>query len=84
MSDTWYRDPPDIPPYEDWQGKLWTVDGQCLNPDPPQPPTWLDEWPEDLQSVAFTAAVQLEFAETYQHELNRRLDEVLGVWPPPR
>lgn len=32
MSDTWYRDPVELPPYEDWRGNLWTWDGRCLNP----------------------------------------------------
>lgn len=41
MSDIWYRDPPDIPPYEAWDGSLWTWDGQCLNPvQGCEPPFW--------------------------------------------
>jgi hypothetical protein len=32
MSDKWYRGAEPIPPYEDWQGNLWTYDGVCLNP----------------------------------------------------
>lgn len=35
MSDTWYRDPPDLPPFEDGFGRRWTFDGRCLNPDYP-------------------------------------------------
>lgn len=30
MSDTWYRNP--LPPYEDPDGNLWTLDGVCINP----------------------------------------------------
>lgn len=44
MSDTWYRDPVNLPPYEDGSGKLWTFDGRCLNPDPPR--DRIDTWEE--------------------------------------
>jgi hypothetical protein len=30
VSDSWYRDP--LPPHEDFDGNLWTLDGICLNP----------------------------------------------------
>lgn len=44
MSDTWYRDPPTIPPYEAWDGTLWTWDGLCLNPvHTCEPPSWYHE-----------------------------------------
>ena len=32
MSDTWYKPADPLPPYEDWEGRLWTLDGVCLNP----------------------------------------------------
>lgn len=32
VSDTWYRSPAVLPPYEDWSGSLWTFDGILLNP----------------------------------------------------
>lgn len=52
MSDTWYREPTAIPPYEDWQGALWTWDGQCLNPVYGcEPPSWYHElWAVELQA----------------------------------
>lgn len=65
MSDTWYRDPPELPPYEDGFGKLWTLDGRCLNPDPPREPTFIDEWPEDLQWIAFKASFQMEVVDEF-------------------
>jgi hypothetical protein len=44
VSDTWYRAPEVIPPYEDFEGSLWTVDGVCLNPvHTCEPPGWYDE-----------------------------------------
>lgn len=46
MSDTWYRDPPDLPPFEDGFGKLWTFDGRCLNPDPAPPRGQIATWEE--------------------------------------
>lgn len=50
MSDTWYREA--IPPYEDWQGNLWTVDGECLNPiHGCEEPAWMqDVWLVELQA----------------------------------
>jgi hypothetical protein len=69
VSDTWYRDPYEMPPFEDGFGKLWTLDGRCLNPDPDPGPTWLDEWPEDLQFVAFDASVLMELADEYERQL---------------
>ena len=75
MSDTWYRDPPDLPPpYEDGFGQLWTIDGVCLNPRPVEP-HWLDEWPEDLRFEALCASVQMDLAEAYIRMVR------LGVWP---
>lgn len=57
MSDSWYRDPVCLEPFRDGFGKLWTLDGGCLNPDPEPPPSFLDEWPDDLQLQAFDAAI---------------------------
>lgn len=71
MSDFWYRDAPTLPPYEDGFGKLWTLDGQCLNPDPPDPAfAWLDEWPEDLQGVAVEAAVNMQLTDEYWRRMS--------------
>lgn len=69
MSDSWYRDPPRLEPFEDGFGKLWTLDGRCLNPDPEPERTWLDEWPEDLQFQAFAASITMELED----ELVRRM-----------
>lgn len=70
MSDTWYRDPLDLPPYEDGFGLLWTLDGQCLNPAPAEP-NFLDEWPEELRFTAFQAALSMELEEAFWRHLAR-------------
>jgi hypothetical protein len=72
MSDTWYRRPVELPPYEDGFGKLWMFDGRCVNPDPPEP-TFVDEWPEDLRSLAFQASVTMELVDAYDR----------AMWGPP-
>lgn len=77
MSDAWYRDPPNLPPFEDGLGRLWTFDGRCLSPAPDPGPDWLAEWPEDLRSEAFRAAVCMEFADEYR----RHLAEGMPDWP---
>jgi hypothetical protein len=41
MSDTWYRDPPDLPPFVDGFGCHWTLDGRCLDHQHD------DAWPQD-------------------------------------
>lgn len=65
MSDTWYRDPPDLPPYVDGFGRRWTLDGRCLNPESEREPDWTDEWPEDLRSLAFEASVVMDLFDEY-------------------
>jgi hypothetical protein len=64
VSDTWYRKRLDLPPYEDGLGHRWTFEGECLNP-AEREPNWLDEWPEDLKSVAFQAAVNMELRDSF-------------------
>lgn len=52
MSDDWYRTQNEIPPYRDYQGFLWTIEGECLNPvHGCERPDWLREldW-VDLQA----------------------------------
>jgi hypothetical protein len=69
MSDRWYREPFDLPPYVDGFGAAWTWDGQpaneaaekALNPEP----CFLDKWPEDLRSVAFAASVNMEVLDAF-------------------
>jgi len=55
MSDTWYRDPLDLPPYEDGSGQLWRIDG--------------DGWPEDLQYEALWATVSMDLVDSYEKVL---------------
>lgn len=69
MSDSWYRDPPQLEPFEDGFGKLWTFDGHCLNPGPAPEPSFLDEWPEDLRFNALMASVTMAM----QDELIRQM-----------
>lgn len=61
MSDTWYRDRSALPPpYEDFQGFLWTWDGICLNPvHTCEPPVWL----ADMRMIDFEADVNMSFRE---------------------
>jgi hypothetical protein len=68
MSDSWYREPGDLPPYKDGFGGLWSWDGHCIGlPPRPEPAaTWLDEWPEDLQWIALKAAVNMELADGFR------------------
>lgn len=73
MSDSWYRDPPNLPPYEDGFGKVWTLDGQCLNPNPDPEPSWLDEWPDDLKYEALRAAVTMDLLDGYHRAMNANL-----------
>lgn len=49
MSDTWYKEPVELPPYEDACGRLWTLDGRCLNPPPVSTVTTADllQWVDD-------------------------------------
>jgi len=65
MSDTWYRNRPQLEPFVDGFGRRWTLDGQCLDVEPDPGPSWLDDWPEDLQSVAFGAALVMAFRDEY-------------------
>lgn len=76
MSDTWYREPPSVPPYEDDFGNLWTLDGVCLNPvHTCEEPAWIRE----MSWLDFQAQVAMGF--------NERIDqyhrEWLGIWPTP-
>jgi hypothetical protein len=85
MSDTWYREPFDPPPFEDGLGQLWTWDGTCLNPRPVEP-SFLDGWPEDLRPTAFKAAVNMELLDSYRRILDAEADRMF-VNPrgnPPR
>lgn len=83
MSDTWYRDPPDLPPYQDWQGRLWALDGTQVGGPPEKPlPDWLTAWPGDLRFVAFEAAILMECVDEY----DRLMDDprlFFGDWAPP-
>jgi hypothetical protein len=76
MSDTWYRNPPAIPPYEDWQGGVWTWDGVCLNPvhtcEPPQ-------WHHDLAWFD----LESEIAFGYREAVDAFMREHLGEWMEP-
>lgn len=64
MSDFWYRD--GLPPYEDWQGRLWTIDGVCLNPKPE---------PEIVPHIDLRVLVFAEAEAYWRHA-------TLGEWPP--
>lgn len=68
MSDSWYRKRLHLPPYEDYLGQLWTLDGVCLNPTELEP-SFLDEWPEDLRSTVFQAALGMELVDQYWEHL---------------
>lgn len=71
MSDTWYRDPDPIPPYEDWHGNLWTWDGVCLNPvHTCEPPSWYHE------------LLWQDIVADYHMGLAEWKCEYLGVWQP--
>ena len=71
MSDSWYRAPEPIPPYEDWLGNLWTHDGVCLNPvQGCEEPTYM----HDLDMLELQAEFSMGLAEKVD-ELFRRL------WP---
>lgn len=74
MSDAWYRDPPVIPPYEDFAGNLWTWDGICLNPvhtcEPPP-------WHRDLEWFGLEA----EIAFGYREAVDAFMREAYGNWP---
>lgn len=71
MSDTWYRDP--IPPYEDFAGRLWTIEGVCLNPAPePEPVSMVDFESWIVRSIAQAAATQ---------GLRRHDAQHFGYWP---
>lgn len=77
MSDTWYREPFNPPPFEDGFGQLWTWDdGTCLNPRPAEP-SFLDEWPEDLRLVAFKAAINMELSDSYWRAVDAEADRLL-------
>jgi hypothetical protein len=70
MSDDWYREAPDLPPYEDWAGNLWTWDGTCLNPvQGCEPPAWY----HDLAILDLRAEYWMTVAEWQR--------EYLGQWP---
>lgn len=61
MSDTWYRDPVELPPILDGAGRRWTFDGVCLDELPPEPPAGsLDAWVwadlRDTYAAAFVTA----------------------------
>jgi hypothetical protein len=62
----------ELPPFEDGFGKRWTLDGRCLNPDPPAPPSWIDEWPQDLRFVAFEASLVMELRDEVQRDFLKR------------
>ncbi len=79
MSDGWYRDPPDLPPYEDGFGRLWALDGTQVGGPPEEPmPAWLAEWPEDLQWEAFRASVNMEIADRYRAKVEQELARLFG------
>ena len=75
MSDTWYRTP--LPPYEDWQGNLWTLDGQCLNPmlGPERPPV---AW-EDLVAEVRTEVVR-SFCRRFPSGHRSLIREYMANW----
>lgn len=76
MSDLWYRDPPAIPPYEDFAGNLWTWDGVCLNPvHTCEPPRWHFE----LVWAEIQAEIMFGFREAVE-DYYRRM--VSGEWRP--
>ncbi len=80
MSDTWYRRPMSLPPYEDGFGNLWTWDGVCLNPvHGCERPAWHDDlWMVDLQ-----ANLMMTFFEKMQRAEDALLAhrQRLGMWP---
>jgi hypothetical protein len=80
MSDGWYRTPPDLPPYEDGFGRLWALDGTQVGGPAEEPtPAWLAEWPEDLQSMAFQAAINMELLDAYRANVEQELARLLGL-----
>lgn len=75
MSDTWYRDPVQLPPFEDGFGKLWTFDGRCLNPDPRTMPytTLCGGWPGIVADRPHPPPLELTWAD---------VEEMIRRFPP--
>ena len=74
MSDIWYREPLSLPPWEDGFGQAWNFDGtpanQAAQMSLTPPPSFIDEWPEDLQWIAFQASVNMELLDMYHAALD--------------
>lgn len=68
MSDTWYRDPFELPPYVDDLGGVWAFTGERLSPAPPEP-QWPEDWPEELRYLLFQAEVMGTFVEEWHKAL---------------
>lgn len=59
VSDTWYRAPLALPPYEDGFGNLWAMDGTCVNAvHMCEPPSWYLE----MSRIGLIAEFRFEFA----------------------
>lgn len=78
MSDTWYRDPLALPPYEDGLGNLWAMDGTCVNAvHTCEPPAWYDE----MVLVEMQAELMFSYREALDRAADDQIEQLFGHRP---
>lgn len=65
MSDRWYREPFELPPYVDGFGQAWAFTEEQVGGPVWEEPQWLEGWPEDLHWTLFKIEVGFSFWESY-------------------
>lgn len=89
MSDSWYRTPPDLPPYEDGFGRFWSLDGVQVGGPPEVEPDWPQDWPEELRWHLLQADIIMSVRDEFERQMevamqrffSGRMSLFSGDWP---
>lgn len=77
MSDTWYREPFELPPYVDDLGGVWSFEGERIGGPEPEPIEWPEGWPEDLHDVLFQIVFTVELFDRYHEVMDREIGRLV-------